>query len=97
MAAANGVSVIINRPFETGALFNTVRGRALPAWAGEWNIGTWAAFFLKYIISNENVTCAIPATSKVEHLRENMAACFGSLPDASARKKMADYYLDHAR
>ena len=96
LAADKGVSVIINRPFETGALFNTVNGVSLPNWANDLGITTWAAWFLKYIISNPNITCTIPATSQVTHLKENMAACFEPLPDKATRKKMIDYYLKNA-
>lgn len=92
LAAEKGVSVIINRPFETGALFKSIGGTKLPNWAKDWGITTWAAFFLKYIISNPNITCTIPATSQVTHLKENMAACFEPLPDATTRKKMSDYF-----
>jgi diketogulonate reductase-like aldo/keto reductase len=96
LAADKGVAVIINRPFETGALFNTIRNAPLPGWAADWGINTWAAFFLKYIISNKNITCAIPATSRVTHLKENMAALRGNLPDGATRKKMIDYYTKTA-
>jgi len=97
LAADKGVSVIINRPFETGALFNSISNSNLPNWSKDWGVATWAAFFLKYIISNPNVTCTIPATSKSAHLRENMAACFEPLPDAATRKKMSDYFKANAR
>jgi aryl-alcohol dehydrogenase-like predicted oxidoreductase len=36
------------------------------------------------------VTCAIPATSKLEHLQENLAAGDGPLPDADLRARIAD-------
>lgn len=88
LAAEHGIAVIINRPFEGGNLFNYVKGRELPAWASEFEIHHWSQFFLKYIISNPNVTCAIPATSKVGHMKENMAAAYGALPDERYRKKM---------
>lgn len=97
LAAEKGVSVIINRPFETGALFNSINNIKLPNWSKDWGITTWAAFFLKYIISNANITCTIPATSQVTHLKENMAACFEPLPDAATRKKMSDYFKLNAR
>jgi diketogulonate reductase-like aldo/keto reductase len=97
LAADKGVAVIINKPFETGALFNTINNVALPAWAKDWSISTWAAYFLKYIISNTNITCTIPATSQVSHLKENMAACLEPLPDAATRKKMAAYFSENAR
>jgi diketogulonate reductase-like aldo/keto reductase len=92
LAADKGVAVIINRPFETGALFNTVAGARLPAWAKDYGISTWAAYFLKYIISSRDITCTIPATSQELHLRQNMAALSGNIPDENARKKMIEYY-----
>jgi len=97
LAADRGVGVIINKPFESGALFPTISNTSLPAWSNEWGISTWAAYFLKYIISNKNITCAIPATSQESHLKENMAACLEPLPDDAARKKMADYFAKNTR
>ena len=97
LAAEKGVSVIINRPFETGALFRSINNIKLPNWSKDWGITTWAAFFLKYIISNPAITCTIPATSRVAHLKENMAACFEPLPDTATRKKMRDYFQSNAR
>jgi aryl-alcohol dehydrogenase-like predicted oxidoreductase len=35
------------------------------------------------------VTCVIPATSSVEHLRENMAAGSGPMPDEAMRERIA--------
>lgn len=93
LAADNGVAVIINRPFETADLFRAVGNAPLPAFAAEWGITTWAAFFLKYIISNPHVTCVIPATSQPNHLAENMAAGLDPLPDEATRKKMIDYFI----
>lgn len=92
LAVDRGVAVIINQPFETGALFRAVGKAPLPAWAKEWEISTWAAYFLKYIVSNPAVTCTIPATSQVAHLKENMAALSGPLPDAKTRQKMIEYF-----
>ena len=96
LAADKGVSVIINRPFETGVLFNSISNVNIPDWSKDWGMTTWASFFLKYIISNPNVTCAIPATSQVTHLKENMAACFEPLPDAATRRKMSAYFKANA-
>jgi diketogulonate reductase-like aldo/keto reductase len=70
------VGVIVNKPFESGGLFPAINNVSLPGWSKEWGIESWSAFFLKYIISNTNITCTIPATSQVSHLKENMAACF---------------------
>jgi diketogulonate reductase-like aldo/keto reductase len=91
-AAARGKAVIVNRPFRTGKLFEHVRGKPLPAWAGEIACATWAQFFLKFVVSHPNVTCAIPATSSVAHMRENMQALAGPMPDAARRREMAAYF-----
>ena len=92
VAKDKGTAVIINQPFETGSLFNLVRGKALPGWAAEYEIKSWAQFFLKYIISHPAVTCVIPGTSDPDHLVENMEAAYGQLPYEKERKKMAGYF-----
>ena len=91
LAQERGIGVIVNRPFQGGSLFRRFQSEPLPDWAGEAGAGNWAEFFLKYIISHPAVTCAIPATSKVEHMKENMGAMYGTLPDASQRQRMAGY------
>jgi diketogulonate reductase-like aldo/keto reductase len=91
LAQDRGIAVIINRPFQRGGLFDKFERYPLPGWAGEIDCANWAQFFLKFIISHPAVTCAIPATSQLVHLRENMAAGYGRLPDASMRKKMLAY------
>jgi aryl-alcohol dehydrogenase-like predicted oxidoreductase len=84
-----GVAVIVNRPFAEGALFRRVKGRDLPPWAAEIDCASWAQFFLKWIISHPAVTCAIPGTSRVAHLEDNLQAGSGRLPDAAMRRRMA--------
>jgi aryl-alcohol dehydrogenase-like predicted oxidoreductase len=91
LAAEKRLAVLVNRPLAAGNLFSRVRGKPLPAWSTELGCATWAQFFLKFVISHPAVTCAIPATSKVQHLTDNMRAAFGPLPDASARERMARY------
>ena len=88
LAAEMGVAVIANRPFRGGALFAAVKNAPLPAFAKEFGCETWAQFFLKFIVSHPAITCAIPATSRVEHMDQNMAARFGLLPDSKMRQKM---------
>ena len=92
LAAERGIAVIINRPFQGGKLFSHVHGKPLPPWASELDCRNWAQFFLKFIVSHPNVTCAIPATSQVIHMQENMGACYGRLPDANMRRKMINYF-----
>ncbi len=92
LAAERGLAVLINRPFRRGALFRRVQGKPLPNWAREFDCENWAQFFLKFIVSHPAVTCAIPATSKVPHMVENMGAGFGRLPDAKTRQRMIRYF-----
>ena len=87
--AEMGVAVIVNRPFAEGSLFRRVKGKDLPSWAAEIDCASWAQFFLKWIISHPAVTCAIPGTSRVAHLEDNLKAGVGRLPDAAMRRRMA--------
>lgn len=89
LAGDRGIAVLVNRPYAEGALFRRVKGRALPPWAAELDCESWGQFFLKWILGHPAVTCVIPATSKVEHLADNMAAGTGALPDPAARSRMA--------
>jgi len=90
-AQERGTAVIINRPFRQGALIRDVRRHPLPSWAREIDCANWAQFLLKFAISHPAVTCAIPATSSIAHVRENMGASYGRLPDASMRRRMIAY------
>jgi diketogulonate reductase-like aldo/keto reductase len=90
LAQEMGVAVIANRPFAQSSLFSRVRGKALPAWASDFDCTSWAQFFLKYIASHPALTCAIPATNKPQHMADNMGACYGKLPDGAMRRKMAE-------
>ena len=91
LAAERRLAVIINRPFQRGSLFRHVAGHPLPNWAGEIDSANWAQFFLKFIVSHPTVTCAIPATSQVEHMHENLGALRGRLPDQEMRRRMIKY------
>jgi diketogulonate reductase-like aldo/keto reductase len=91
LAQDRGIAVIANRPFQQGALLRRVARHPLPTWASEIGAAGWPQFILKYIVSHPAVTCAIPATSQVAHVKENMAAAAGPLPDAATRRRMAGY------
>jgi diketogulonate reductase-like aldo/keto reductase len=90
LAKERGVAVLANRPFGAGSLFRNTRGKALPAFAKDLGATSWAELFLKFVVSHPAVTCAIPATSKVEHLRQNMRAGIGVMPDEKMRARIAD-------
>jgi len=79
----------VNRPFRQGDLTRALARQPLPAWAAEIGCSTWAQVLLKFILAHPAVTCAIPATSSVDHVRENLAAARGPLPDAAMLKRIA--------
>lgn len=94
LAAERGIAVICNRPYRRGALIDVVQRHPLPPWATDAGAANWPEFLLKFIISHPAVTCAIPATSRVDHMAENMGALHGPLPDMKMRRRMADYVRD---
>lgn len=89
LARDRGAAVIANRPFDGGELFDKVGTKPLPGWAVEIDCANWAQAFLKFVISHPAITCAIPATTNPAHMRENIGALAGSLPDAALRRRMA--------
>lgn len=92
LAAERGIATMINRPFQRGDLFRSVKGKELPAWAAEFDCNSWGQFFLKFVVSHPAVTCSIPATSKVHHMQDNMGAGLGRMPNQQQRQKMFDYF-----
>jgi len=89
LARERGIAVLVNRPFREGALLRQLQRHPLPGWAREIECTSWAQAALKFIVSHPAVTCAIPATSSVAHVRENMAAAGGRMPDEALRQRMA--------
>lgn len=92
MAMDKGLAVLTNLPFGRGRLFGTVGDNELPDWASEFDCGSWAQFFLKFIISHPGNVIPIPATSDPDHLIDNVGAAFGRLPDQQMRKRMEEYF-----
>ena len=90
LAQEREIAVIVNRPFGGGDLFSRTRSKPLPDWAAEFDCHSWAQFFLKWIVANSAVACAIPATDKPRHLEENIQGGTGALPDAKMRQKMVE-------
>jgi diketogulonate reductase-like aldo/keto reductase len=88
LARERGIGVIVNRPFRRGELIRKVEHSPLPPWAGEIDCANWPQLLLKFIVSHPAVTCAIPATSRAEHVRENLGASYGRLPDEAMRHRL---------
>ncbi len=91
LAQEKKVAVLVNRPFEEGALFQKVRGKNVPDWARDFDCTSWAQFFLKFILSHPAITCVIPGTSKVTHLLDNLGGAKGKLPDEKQRIRMISF------
>jgi diketogulonate reductase-like aldo/keto reductase len=88
IARERGIAVIVNRPFRQGDLTRALARQPLPGWAAEIGCASWAQVLLKFIVSHPDVTCAIPATTRVDHVRENLAAARAPLPDAALRRRI---------
>lgn len=91
LARERKIAVLVNRPFKQGALIRSVERHPLPAWAREIDAANWAQVILKFIVSHPAVTVAIPATSRVDHVRENVGASYGRLPDEAMRRRIATH------
>jgi diketogulonate reductase-like aldo/keto reductase len=94
LARERRIAVIVNRPFRQGALIDRVQRHPLPAWAREIDCANWAQLLLKFIVSHPAVTCAIPATRSVAHVRENMGAALGRVPDEAMRRRIASHVAE---
>ena len=88
MARERGIAVIVNRPFAGGGLIRRLSAVPLPTWAGEMDCNSWAQLLLKFVVSHPAVTCAIPATANIDHLRDNMTAGGGRMPDENMRARL---------
>jgi diketogulonate reductase-like aldo/keto reductase len=88
LAQERKVAVIVNQPFQQGALFSRVKSKTLPGWTDSFDCRTWGQFFLKFILAHPAVTCVIPGTSKPHHMADNISAAYGRLPNADDRDRM---------
>jgi aryl-alcohol dehydrogenase-like predicted oxidoreductase len=90
LAAERKVAVLVNQPFggRRGPMLAATKGKQLPAWAAEHDATSFAQLFLKYVVSHAAVTAAIPGTTKVAHLEDNLRAARGPMPDAAGRKRI---------
>jgi len=97
-AQERGIAVLLNMPFggrRGGNLFARLEGKPLPGWAADIGVTSWAGFMLKYVVSHPAATCAIPGTTRLSHLQDNLRAARGRLPDAGMRRKMERYWDSH--
>jgi len=89
LAQERGMAVLVNRPLGGGGLIASLKNRGLPDWAGELGCTSWAQICLKYLLAHPAVTCVIPATGNVSHMRDNVLAGSGPLPDEAMRSRIA--------
>jgi aryl-alcohol dehydrogenase-like predicted oxidoreductase len=94
VAIERKIAVMIAVPLggRRGSLLQQASGHELPGWAADIDVSSWSQFFLKYVISHPAVTCAIPGSSKVQHLEDNQIAGHGRVPDAALRNRMEQYW-----
>jgi len=91
LARDRGIAVLVNLPYARGQLFSAVADRPLPDWAADMDVTSWGQVFLKYVISYPAATLPIPGTTKPHHVRDNLGAAFGRLPDENLRKEIENY------
>ncbi len=89
LAMERGIAVIVNRPFRQGALTDRLKREKLPEWAAELGASSWAQLMLKFILAHPAVTVAIPATTRVDHVREQLSAAIGPLPAPAMRERIS--------
>ena len=92
LAKEKKIAVIINRPFQGGNLFNYSKNKKLPKWIQKLDINSWSELYLKFIISHPSVTCAIPATSRIDHMKENMESQYGLLLNNQQRQEVKNFF-----
>jgi aryl-alcohol dehydrogenase-like predicted oxidoreductase len=92
IAADKGIATLINRAFQRGELFRKVKKQPLPDFAADIDCASWGQIFLKYVISHPDVTCVIPATTKLKHMLDNMGAGYGRMPDAGMRRTIENHF-----
>lgn len=91
LAAERGIAVLVNRPFGGGGLLRSLSSRPLPGWADEIACKSWAQILLKFVLGHPAVTCVIPGTGRADHMRENVGAGSGPMPDGELRKRMVAF------
>lgn len=94
LARDRGIAVIANRPFGGGPLIDRMQKEPQPSWAKKLGCNNWPQLLLKFIVSHPSITCAIPATTQIEHMRENMGACHGRLLEENERERIVNYISD---
>ncbi len=91
LAIERGIAVMVYVPFGRTRLFQRVGDRPLPEWAAEFDAGSWAQFFIKFVLGHPAVTVVTPATSKVRNMTDNLGGGAGRIPDEGMRRRMAEF------
>jgi aryl-alcohol dehydrogenase-like predicted oxidoreductase len=91
LAIQRKIGVLVYLPFGRTRLWQRVEGQQLPEWAKEFDAGSWAQFFIKYVASHPAVTAVTPATSQAAHMADNIGGGIGRLPDDATRARMAGF------
>lgn len=94
LAQERDIAVMAAVPFggRRSSLFSDIGNNRVPDWAADFGATTWGQFFLKYVAAHPAMTCVIPGTTDVEHMRDNQEAAKGSLPDEATRLRMEQFW-----
>ena len=91
LAQERGIGVLVYVPFGRTRLWQRVGDREVPDWAREFDAHSWAQFFIKFAAAHPAVTCVTPATSRAEHMVDNLGAGLGRLPNEDEQLRMIEY------
>ena len=92
LAHDRGIAVLINRPYEGGAVFRRIKNKPPANWLADFDCQSWGQFFLKFVLANRAVTCVIPGTSKPHHMLDNIAAGRGYIPSQNDQTRMLSLF-----
>lgn len=92
LALERGIAVIPNRPFDGANMFARVKAKPLPEWVAALDAKSFGQIFLKYLIGHTAIACVIPGTAKADHMRDNLAAGLGRMPDEAQRRQIAQWW-----
>jgi aryl-alcohol dehydrogenase-like predicted oxidoreductase len=88
------VAVLVNRPFTQGTMIDRTAGRPLPAVAEELGCRSAAQLFLKWVLGEPAVTVILTGTRNPRHAAENLEGASGTLPTASQRAAITQWFLE---
>lgn len=90
LAQELGIGVLVYAPFGRTRMWSRIGDRPVPEWAAEFGADSWARFMLKFAAAHPAVTCVTPATSRAEHMIDNLGGGVGRMPNQDELARMVE-------